>query len=399
MKNEDDMVLTIFIGNGFDINLGLNTSYCDFYHVFLANNSTSYNIFEKNSDNIHPELVSMIKENEGKKDWADLEMLLGQSIGKFDSIDRLEEEKAYLEEQLNNYLKLEQERFSIINARELKRRMDVTINKLLDLFGWNDQVLFLHDDKTITVQFLTFNYTDILDRIVDEINSVFGMGSENGLIIRYNKPLHIHGEIDVSLVLGVDNNKQYGNYTSIIKNSTIKDESINSDNLSKFESGIEELNRIMLKPNLNYEVREKEFNRINEAMRFFDKVLIFGCSLGETDIYWWKRIAERLTESVVKANQKHEISKCRLGICWYYPNMNSVSATSQSRIVEPKNIFKRLITDEFKDSVRNDVLNEICTNYIDSHKCKDWMFNFKKNNNSCAECFKIGERRIYPSLN
>ena len=60
------MYITFLIGNGFDINIGLNTRYSDFYKFFLKNANES----------------NMIRNWIEKEEylWSDLEFYLGQKI-------------------------------------------------------------------------------------------------------------------------------------------------------------------------------------------------------------------------------------------------------------------------------------------------------------------------------
>ena len=65
-KGRRQMNITFFIGNGFDINLGLNTKYSDFYPYFI----------EKST------ITNMIRAwlQEDELLWADLEEQLGKEL-------------------------------------------------------------------------------------------------------------------------------------------------------------------------------------------------------------------------------------------------------------------------------------------------------------------------------
>ena len=128
------MNLTIILGNGFDIKLGLKTSYTDFYNAFLAHNQSTWNVFDE-AVALHPVLCDMMKSKQLPY-WSDLELLLGRSVNKFNSLDVLRTEKIYLEEELGKYLTEEQKRIQIVDAALLRNRMDDTILRLIALFGW-----------------------------------------------------------------------------------------------------------------------------------------------------------------------------------------------------------------------------------------------------------------------
>ncbi len=92
------MNLTFIFGNGFDNNLGLNTTYPDFYKWLKEN---------KNRDN--DEIYRNIKEK--PENWSYLELALGKYT--FDSeinTEKFEGSYETLIEDLNEYLLLEQEK-------------------------------------------------------------------------------------------------------------------------------------------------------------------------------------------------------------------------------------------------------------------------------------------------
>lgn len=66
------MNITFFIGNGFDINLGLNTTYSSFYPYFI----------DKAREN------NMIRKwlEEDKMNWADLEKNWEKNLGRYQKI-------------------------------------------------------------------------------------------------------------------------------------------------------------------------------------------------------------------------------------------------------------------------------------------------------------------------
>lgn len=65
------MNVTLILGNGFDLNMGLPTSYSDFYKYYLQVDS--------------PKSTNLIKQEIGEKprNWADLEKSLGEISKKY----------------------------------------------------------------------------------------------------------------------------------------------------------------------------------------------------------------------------------------------------------------------------------------------------------------------------
>lgn len=88
------MNITFLIGNGFDLNLKLNTRYSDFYKYYIKNDPKDL-------------LSKSIKED--YEIWSDLEVGLGEflkDIGE-NQIEEFLDSKSTLEKMLSEYLTLE----------------------------------------------------------------------------------------------------------------------------------------------------------------------------------------------------------------------------------------------------------------------------------------------------
>lgn len=98
MKNniveEYTMNILFMIGNGFDLNLGLKTSYSDFYEYYKS--LPSENIFIENLKNE----IS----NEEICDWSDLELALGKYSSKVESEEEYKIVIKDISEKLGEYL-------------------------------------------------------------------------------------------------------------------------------------------------------------------------------------------------------------------------------------------------------------------------------------------------------
>ncbi|MEB2787271.1 AbiH family protein [Algoriphagus persicinus] len=71
------MNILFLIGNGFDLNLGMNTRYADFYEY--------YNKYIKSSS---PKVLTLKNEiSENLQNWSDLELALGQYSSNWGSLD------------------------------------------------------------------------------------------------------------------------------------------------------------------------------------------------------------------------------------------------------------------------------------------------------------------------
>ena len=83
------------IGNGFDLNLGLKTSYKDFYQHYMSVESTTKSIADL-KDSISMDYSS----------WSDLELALGQYTIELKTLDEFDEVFEDIGAQLGVYLKL-----------------------------------------------------------------------------------------------------------------------------------------------------------------------------------------------------------------------------------------------------------------------------------------------------
>lgn len=96
------MNITFLIGNGFDLNLGLQTSYQSFYKYYIS----------KAPDDFIAKSISRNYEL-----WSDLEIGLGKFLKtcKEEDIDKFLDSKNLLESHLTDYLKAQNKRVTIKN--------------------------------------------------------------------------------------------------------------------------------------------------------------------------------------------------------------------------------------------------------------------------------------------
>lgn len=100
------MNITFLIGNGFDLNLNLDTRYSDFYKYYIENDPGDL-------------LSKSIKKD--YKMWSDLELGLGEFLKDIDEnkIDEFLDSKSTLEKMLSEYLTLENQRVVINDDKAL----------------------------------------------------------------------------------------------------------------------------------------------------------------------------------------------------------------------------------------------------------------------------------------
>lgn len=260
------MQILYIIGNGFDLNLGLKTSYNHFYQYYKTVKSDNVNI-QKLKDNI----------SKTHESWSDLELALGNYTQHLEKVTELDEILFDIGEELSKYLHLEEKKIE---------KYEVDQKKFFDYLSFPEK-LFLPADKEKLIGFkkkwnnsrwglniYTLNYTTVIEKILgDKQNNVLLAHHTNSATINLGEIKHIHGYLDNNMVIGVNDESQ-------IKNDSFH------NNLDILESIVKsECNRA------NRNNIDRQFtNKINSA----NLICIFGSSIGDTDNKWWELIGERL---------------------------------------------------------------------------------------------------------
>ena len=263
------------IGNGFDLNLNLKTSYKDFYNFILEkNNEKDLEIVAKFKNEINNEPTN----------WSDLEFELGKFTAKIDSIEDADNLHDYLIDQLSSYLKLIEDNWDI-DDNEKKKLINYLLypieNRLLPV---ENTEIDLFKDKWLNtsiwyLNIITFNYTKSIEKILDEKISNIHLGNSYKKIpFALNGIEHIHGYIDNRMILGVNDVSQLKNKT-LHSNSETTDRYIKSNCNSTYGLGHE--------------------NKCLTMVRSANLILIYGMSFGDTDLKWWEAVGDRLIQGAL----------------------------------------------------------------------------------------------------
>lgn len=271
------MNITFFIGNGFDINLGLNTRYSDFYPYFI----------EKSTE------ANMIRAWLEKDEllWADLEEQLGKKLKNVEESEqeKFYEDKAELDGLLLEYLGQEQERVSMKSkekeiANEFARSLITFSNNLSE----TDRISIastcdIYKNEEFKYCFICFNYTDVLDQIVSITRKLKSpITTHQGVSITKSNllgnVLHIHGTLSEEMILGVNDINQVNN------------EFLKSD---------EEFLDTFIKRRMNDSIGQRKTEYARKMIAESHIICIFGMSIGSTDRMWWEEIVKWLSVSNV----------------------------------------------------------------------------------------------------
>lgn len=265
------MNITFFIGNGFDINLGLSTRYSDFYPYFL-NNASDKNIIKCWID--------------GKeKLWSDLEEKLGQEISKIPEgkLEQFYDDKDELDRLLIEYLEKEQEKYIFDDLGAIKKEFSRSMLTFFSELSVEDvasikKTMEMYKNEDYLYSFITFNYTNILDKIVKlysekEVVIATHQGNSNTKNNKISKIIHIHGTTDEEMILGVNDIDQIGN-------SLLKEEEIFLDTF--------------IKRRMNNNIGQRKTENAIDIVNKSHIICIFGMSIGNTDKMWWETLIEWL---------------------------------------------------------------------------------------------------------
>jgi len=319
------MNILFIIGNGFDINLGMKTRYCDFYEYYKSIHSDD-DAINKLKDTISSDY----------KNWSDLELALGkytenietlqQFDNIFDDIDEKLSEYLYKEELKIDYNKFDVDKLNKYLSAPESCLAQADINIIREYKNsWKN--------NNWIVNVITFNYTKTLEKIREDNQTMIG-GHNKVHAINFKNIYHIHGYVDDRMVMGVNDISQISN--------------------SNFHSNIDVLDALV-KIECNKANKHTIDDQCNKQILSSELICIFGSSLGDTDNYWWEQIGEQLKKGIKliiytrgeevnprasykKARIEREIKKLFLG----------KTKLSQDEVVKfEKNVYVGVNTDMF----------------------------------------------------
>lgn len=332
------MNIVFLIGNGFDINLNLNTSYSGFYD-FLSQKYLNDDSVPEMEKKIIKSIESDKSKPKEEKLWSDFEMGLGQFTTKItvDEIEEFNDARLGLKEKLAEYLKQVSSNLKLLSDKtSFTTSFSQSVDKFYNEFSPKDRNTIsarLKPNETINYDFITFNYTDSLEIIVKR-------GCESSKVVGYhtfssNKRdhtigtiVHIHGTHANRMILGVDNASQIVN----------KELQTNQDLMHTF-----------VKPIINSDCGSLEDERAKKILEKSSIFIVFGMSYGATDKCWWKLICQLMLKDASRYLLLFEInSKC---------SQMHLEAEYKLKNETIKKFFNGLdLTDEQKKQIRPRIL-------------------------------------------
>lgn len=267
------MQILYIIGNGFDLNIGMKTSYKHFFDHYKSKESPNKNV-EKLKLNI----------SENYNNWSDLEIALGNYTAELKTLEEFDEVFEDIGENLAEYLKLEEDKFeeSDIDRERFFKYLVAPENELRQI---DKNIITEYKRKFFNthwgVDIFTLNYTTILEKILGEEQKNIRIGNHPNTGSKADVTLkgieHIHGFTDKRMVLGVNDKSQ-------IKNKTFQDDQNVLEAIVKSEC------------NLTYGHTIDEL--FKQKIKAASMICVFGSSIGDTDNMWWELIGEKLKENI-----------------------------------------------------------------------------------------------------
>ncbi len=260
------MQILYIIGNGFDLNIGLKTSYNDFYQYYKTVKSDNVNV-QKLKDNISKTYDS----------WADLEIALGNYTQHLNTTDEVDDILFDIGEELSKYLHLEEKKLANCEFNQRKFFDYLCFPENLFLPADNEKLLGIKSqwkNHQWNLNIYTFNYTSVIEKIFgDKQKNVLLAHHNNNMPIQLGEIKHIHGYLDNDMVIGVNDASQ------------IKNESFHSNR---------DVLEYIVKSECNHANRSNIDRQLTSKISVANLICIFGSSIGETDNKWWELIGERL---------------------------------------------------------------------------------------------------------
>lgn len=258
------MNIVYILGNGFDKAQDMATSYPEFY---------KYLEFEKRSA-----LIEMLKKEikSDKEQWSDMEEAFGKFSSKIDTEDDFTKLYFDLNDLLQIYLKSEDDAFVPIEELKIKFREDFLITgKYLEEADRKRFNTFANSVNYNVKDFnvITFNYTNTLEKLlsIDDKNSRVEKSFGSNRVL--HNLIHVHGKLEEAIIIGVDNEMQITN--NILKNN-------------------ENVKDLFVKIESNHAMKNLKHETCEAFIKNAHLIILYGVSLGNTDLRWWTLIGQEL---------------------------------------------------------------------------------------------------------
>ena len=324
------MKIVHLIGNGFDLNIPIKTSYKDFYKYYVQ---------QKSKHPLVADLKTELQRNKETDIWADFEFAFGVYTKHLKSLEEFDVVFDDVKEHLALYLDEVQAKLpenSEASVQKLYNDIAYPYEHLLE----SDKVNYLQPFANQwsldnwSVNFISFNYTTTAEKLLHyEGRSKQIMKFGNGRVFNLTKIEHIHGFTDRNMILGVNDISQIANETFRADQDVVD---------------------ALVKINSNTARKHLVSDRCQQLISEANLICLFGLSMGETDKMWWELIGEQLKRKSVRVI----IFELCEGIL---PNAEYKRLRIERRITD-KFLSKTKLTEEQKREVKERIFIGLNTN-------------------------------------
>lgn len=280
------MNVLFLVGNGFDKNLGMKTSFDDFYKYYL-------NVMTNECETVVQKFKRDIKEKK-HADWSDLEKALGEYSSRIDNEQEYEIIIRDVVNSLGDYLELEQKKCLIPEYKtSLLQDQFIHFAKYFTKSNKQKFLKYFIEKNDIEINIINFNYTNTIEKILPNSKPI---SLESFLFngTRYERKIrgiyHIHGTVEDTMIMGVNDIEQ-------ITNEKLRTKKIE---------------QLIVKPRMNVNAQTLRDSECSDLISKANIIVIFGMSIGATDKCWWEKINKKIITDanalVVIVNYDHNIN-------------------------------------------------------------------------------------------
>lgn len=269
------MKILYLFGNGFDLHVGLKTSFHQFLKYYLNQPIPS------GLDDFGKRYISRLKDDiQGNIDlWSSLELQYGKHMSQLgkggNDVHTIEEELDIINddirEKLSSFIEHENNEINFTNEARHKFLNDILVPEQ-NLRDYEiDKVKQCRANvwnlTQNVINIITFNYTSTIEYLLGDAPV-----QASKFVIQ--QPIHVHGYYNRRMVLGVNDISQ-----------------IDNENLRNNQYVIDAL----VKANNNHSYGDNHTNLCRQLIHEAQLICCYGLSFGDTDKVWWKLICDELS--------------------------------------------------------------------------------------------------------
>lgn len=330
------MNVTFIIGNGFDLGIGMRTSYSDIYDSYIKTPSNSEVI--KNFKN-------ELSNREPYDKWSDFEMGMAEYAKSLSSEKELIECLRDFKRHMVDCLRKENDRMKEVFDDQFKYRSVISsFDESKENFYYGltrnvqNQIKEILNDYSIEYNYITFNYTKVLETIMSikfRVNKILE-----------NRPIHIHGDIDNDVVVGVDNVEQLRGVSY------------------KF---LRKLQRAFIKPKFNDEYDRARVAQAKKLINDSSVICTYGFSMGDSDKMWVDTLVDWLKKDPNHHLIVYQYDKTEYGR-YNYDEIMDVEEEKKTVLLDRMGIQNEDLFDQIHIPVAYDIFNFEVTKKIIENK-------------------------------